>query len=129
MYHRLRRKKPQKLNFSLRTAFVGLVLCGIIGGSGYLIYRALNTEYEAGIHLPKKYNQPVVLKTKNYQLAFTPLAAQAARAQKSMVDGTIKNIYKDAYQNTDVEQIVEGNRIKENIIFKSRDIPQNLGMI
>ncbi len=132
MYHRLKRKDSQprriswgKPKFSLRSTLAGLVLFFIIGGSIFMMYRTVEETYQIGINLPEKYNKAMVINMPDYRLSIRPLSAKAAKAE-GIEEGVVeknKKIYRNAYKNTDVEQIIEPNKIKENIIFKEPGHP------
>ena len=133
MYHKLKGKIPKlhklswgKPKFSLRSTLAGLVLFSIIGVSIYMMFQIADSSKMVDIELPKIYNEAMVIDTSHYNFSIKPLAAQAAKAERSNIFKKAdknKKIYRDAYKNTDVEQIVETKRIKENIIFKQPGHP------
>ncbi|MCP3682532.1 MAG: hypothetical protein GY861_07555 [bacterium] len=73
------------------------------------------TEDGRKIKLPKIYDDPLLVKIFDDVFSITPINAQESRIKK---EGKNKFRYIDAYKNTDVVQVIESGKIKEDIVLK-----------
>ncbi|NMB48773.1 hypothetical protein GYA13_05075 [Candidatus Kuenenbacteria bacterium] len=116
---------------SARTLILGALLLVVI--VGYFVGRGEDGAKEdrgnnmsggvvMTIDSPENYQEPMIIKTFGQMLQISPLGAMAAE-REDLPDGTI--FYREAYPNTDVEQIKYPNKLKESLILKSANHPDS----
>lgn len=117
--------KNIKKTATLLVALFLVVLVGYFVGRGEERTREDEPDKDEGvvmgIDLPENYQEPMIIKTFGQILEIMPLGAMAAEKEE-LPDGTI--FYREAYHNTDVEQIKYMNKLKESLILKSANHPE-----
>lgn len=117
----------------LKTLVFGLAIMFLVVIVGYFVGRGEDGAKEdrgnnmsggvvMTIDSPKNYQEPMIIKTFGQMLQISPLGAMAAE-REDLPDGTI--FYREAYPNTDVEQIRYSNKLKESLILKSANHPDS----
>jgi len=69
---------------------------------------------------PQKYDQPLIIKLTDLAISILPLKANPAQAETK--DNTVS--YIDAYENTDIVQTKSAGKLKEDIILKTPNHPE-----
>jgi len=83
--------------------------------------KQIKDENNFSVYSPQKYNQPLVVNNFNNFFSIKPVNARSSKRinqQKNIIK------YRDAYHNTDVVQIKQNNKLKEDIILKQVGHPK-----
>jgi len=100
---------------------LGLIAIGLV--VVFLVVLNLNFKSNKVVEfkIPKKYDQPLIVKSFGYVLSLQPVNAQGSKRIQIDKD-TIK--YEDVYLNTNIVQTKQTNKLKEDIILKAFGHPE-----
>jgi len=122
--------KLKKLNYKY---YLGIFVLGIILVFSFIfllnkpepeIVEKVYKTYTYKLEQPELYSQPLIIKT--FKNTFSIKPVEAKENVQKVIDTQNKNKvrYIDAYQNTDVVQIRQNNKLKEDIILKQAGHPE-----